>query len=103
MEFGGWLLSKFLEPPARLRSKTIPAFIPQAAAPKSATLAAFAARQDALLKWIERSASRPLNQGMITSPFNEHLKYSAYTALCIVTAHQRRHTWQAERATRGIP
>jgi hypothetical protein len=103
MEFGGWLLAKFLEPPARFRSKTIPAFIPEATAPKSATLAAFAMSQDGLLKWIERSAARPLNQAMITSPFNARLKYSAYTALCVTTAHQRRHTWQAERATRGIP
>jgi hypothetical protein len=103
MEFGGWLLAKFLEPPARMRSKTIPAFIPEAAAPKSATLAAFAMSQDELLKWVERSAAQPLNHAMITSPFNARLKYNAYTALCVTTAHQRRHTWQAERATRGMP
>lgn len=103
MEFGGWLLAEFLEPPARLRSKTIPAFVPEAAAPKSATLAAFAMSQDELLKWIERNGNRALNKAMITSPFNAHLKYSAYTALCITTAHQRRHIWQAERSTRGIP
>lgn len=103
MGLGGWLLAKFLEPPARLRSKTIPAFMPAAEAPKSATLAAFAMRQAELLNWIERSAGRPLNQAMLTSPFNERLKYNAYTALCVTAAHQRRHIWQAERATRGIP
>lgn len=103
MGFGGWLLAKFLEPPARMRSKTIPAFIPEATAPKAATLAAFAMSQDGLLTWIDRSAHVPLNHAMITSPFSERLKYNAYAALCVTTAHQRRHTWQAERATRGIP
>lgn len=102
MGFGGWLLAKFLEPPARLRSKTIPAFIPEAAAPKAATLAAFAMSQDELLQWIDGAAHIALNRAMITSPFNERLKYNAYTALCVTTAHQRRHTWQAERATKGI-
>jgi hypothetical protein len=33
----------------------------------------------------------------VTSPFNASLRYSAYSALHILAAHERRHLWQAER------
>ena len=32
----------------------------------------------------------------VTSPFNTSLRYSAYSALHILAAHERRHLWQAE-------
>lgn len=102
-EFGAWLLEHFLEPPARMRSKTIGAFVPGAADPKADTIAALARSQDALLSWIDTAQHTALDHAMITSPFNERLRYNAYAALCVMAAHQRRHLWQAERATRGIP
>ena len=52
---------------------------------------------------ITRAEAVPLNRVMLTSPFNERLKYNAYAALRVLAAHQRRHIWQAERALRGIP
>lgn len=103
MGFGAWLLAKFLEPPGRFRSRTIPAFIPDAAAPKASTVASFAMSQDALLRWIDSHSTRPLNAMLITSPFNARMKYNAYAALRVIAAHQRRHFWQAERAARGVP
>jgi hypothetical protein len=100
---GGWLLEWSQEPPARSRFKTIPAFIPEAAAPKDVTVAAFAASQDALLKWVGQGERVPFNLMTITSPFNQRLKYNAYSALRVLASHQRRHLWQAERAVRGEP
>jgi hypothetical protein len=102
-EFGAWALEWILEPPARGRSKTLAQFVPGSADPKAATVHAFNESQDALLAWITKAERVPLNQAMITSPFNARLKYNAYAALRVLAAHQRRHIWQAERALRGLP
>jgi hypothetical protein len=101
--FLAWLLAKSLEPPAKGRVRTTPEFVPGGAAPKAESIAEFVRSQQALLAWIDANADAPLNAAMITSPFNARLRYNAYGALRITTAHQRRHIWQAERATRGIP
>ncbi|HKS06732.1 MAG TPA: DinB family protein [Gemmatimonadaceae bacterium] len=105
MGFGAWLLWWILKPPARgySRSRTLPAFVPGSAAPKAATLAAFDRSQEALLAWIASVERAPLNHMMLTSPFNEKMKYNAYGALRVIAVHQQRHIWQAERAARGIP
>src|SRR6185436_8738723 len=84
--FGGGLLAWILEPPGRVKSKTIPAFIPEAAAPKADTVAAFTKSQAALLAWIDGAEHVALDKTSITSPFNEKLKYNAYSALCVMTA-----------------
>jgi hypothetical protein len=99
----GWLLAKSLEPPARGRVRTAPAFVPGGIATRAESLAAFTSSQDALLAWLDASADVPLNHVIIASPFNARLRYNAYAAYRVLAAHQRRHIWQAERATRGVP
>ena len=105
MGFAAWLLWWILLPPARgySRSRTLPAFVPGPAAPKAGTIAAFSRSQDALLAWTASVERVPLDRVIVTSPFNEKMKYNAYGALRVIAVHQRRHIWQAERATRGIP
>jgi hypothetical protein len=99
---GGGLLEWILEPPYRTRSKTLAEFVPHSRAPKFETMSAFQKSQKALYAWIDSVASMPLDQMVVTSPFNKRLKYNAYSALRIIAAHQRRHLWQAERAAKGI-
>ncbi len=99
---GGRLLEWILEPPYRARSKTIAAFVPNSNAPKSETMASFIRSQKALYAWMKSVEAMPLDQMVITSPFNEHLKYNAYAALRVIAAHQRRHLWQAERTVKGV-
>jgi hypothetical protein len=105
MGIGGRLLWWLLKPPARAgsRTRTLPAFIPEAAAPKADTMASFVASQDALLAWIESARELPMDAMVLTSPFNEKMRYNAYAALRVIAVHQARHLWQAERAARGIP
>lgn len=43
-----------------------------------------------------------LDQIQIHSPFAEKMKYNLYSALVIITAHNRRHLWQADRALQGV-
>lgn len=105
MGFAAWLLWWILKPPARgySRSRTMPAFVPGSTGSKAATVAAFDRSQEALLAWIASVERAPLNHMILTSPFNERMKYNAYGALRVIAVHQRRHIWQAERAAQGIP
>lgn len=96
--FLAWLLAKSLEPPARMRFKTTPAFVPGIEEPLSEIRAAFAKSQDALRARLKTADGRDLNRAMIQSPFNEKLSYNVYSGFQILAAHQRRHLWQAERA-----
>jgi hypothetical protein len=96
-------LEWILEPPSRARSKTLPAFVPTANAPRADAIAAFGESQRTLLAWIDDNATAALDRMIIPSPFNRSFRYNAYAALRILAAHQRRHLWQAARAARGIP
>lgn len=96
-DLAGWLLTWMMEPPVRLRMPTAPAFVPQAPASRGATVAAFDATQAALLDRIRDMDGLNIMTIRIRSPFNASLRYSAWSALCILAAHERRHIWQAER------
>jgi len=96
----GWLLSTLLEPPARIRMKTITAFVPASAGTRAAVGADFARAQTDLVRRLETASGRDLNHLKITSPFNARLSYNLYSAFRILAAHERRHVWQAERAAR---
>ena len=37
----------------------------------------------------------------LVSPFAEKMKYNAYSAFVLITAHNRRHLWQAAQALRS--
>jgi hypothetical protein len=99
----GWLLAKSLEPPARGRTRTLAAFVPGGIASRADSVAAFTRSQDALLAWLDAAAHVPLNRMIVASPFNRRVRYNAWAAFRVLASHQRRHIWQAERATRGVP
>jgi hypothetical protein len=93
----GWLLTKMMEPPVRFRMRTAPAFIPGGSEPRARGLAAFDASQSALLHQVEALDGMDLTTLRVISPFNASLRYSVWSALHILAAHQRRHLWQAEQ------
>jgi hypothetical protein len=94
------LLRFHLEPPARLRSRTVPRFQPPAADPDAA-LAEFERLQAALFDVLDRGHGKDLGAVSVPSPFAKGVGYSAYGSLRVLAAHQRRHLWQAGRAARG--
>jgi hypothetical protein len=96
----GSLLAWSLEPPVRLRFRTLPAFVPGSTVSKAAVLADFARLQRELVDRIQRASGLDLNALRITSVFNARVSYNPYAAFCILAAHERRHLWQAERALR---
>lgn len=96
-DLAGWFLTRMMEPPVRFRLPTAAPFEPPGPASRSATVAAFDATQAALLNQIRDMDGLNITTIRIRSPFNQALRYSAWSALCILAAHERRHIWQAER------
>jgi len=94
----GRLLAWIVEPPVRrMRVKTVTAFVPVAAS-KEKVLARFGELQSELEAEMTVAEGLDLNRLKITSPFNSRVRYNLFSCFAILTAHQRRHLWQAERA-----
>jgi hypothetical protein len=96
-DLAGRLLSWMMEPPVRFRLPTRPEFTPQGMVTRAHTVAAFDAAQAAIQQQVRAMDGLDVTTIRVTSPFNASLRYSAYSALHILAAHERRHLWQAER------
>ena len=96
-DLAGRLLSWMMEPPVRFRVPTRPEFTPRDTVSRQRTMAAFDAAQAAIQQQIRAMDGHDITTIRVTSPFNTSLRYSAYSALHILAAHERRHLWQAER------
>ncbi len=94
----GWLLTRLMEPPIWFGSRTNPAFIPESAEPMEQVVQDFHASQRELIESIGAMDGLDITSIRITSPFRSSVRYSVYSALRILAAHQRRHLWQAEHA-----
>ncbi|MBI3790847.1 MAG: DinB family protein [Gemmatimonadetes bacterium] len=92
----GTLLSWMLEPPVRIRTKTVAAFVPDGQLPRAQGMAAFEAMQHDLGERARTLNGLDLNTPRIVSPFDARMSYNAWAALCILTAHQRHHLWLVE-------
>ena len=102
MDILGRILRWFLEPPVRTRVKTTPAFVPKSARAKSESLAEFNGLQRELVTLLHASQDVPLQKMKIVSPFDRRVRYNVLSAFFIITAHQRRHLWQAEQAVAAL-
>ena len=102
----GWLFSMMVGPIRGLgilhmpRVKTAPAFVPKPGRAKTEILSDFVRLQGELAALIRSGDGLPLDGVKIVSPFGGRVKYSAYSALVIVSGHQHRHLDQAEAAVR---
>jgi hypothetical protein len=94
----GWLLSWYLEPPYRRGVKTPAQFEPASTGSKEEILAEFLRLQDELVDRLRIAAGLDLNRVRIVSPFNARARYNLYSAFRVITAHERRHLYQAETA-----
>jgi len=101
-DFVGYMLSRFLEPPVRLKSATAPPFRPGQIEALPEVLERFDYLQGELLVRLERGAGLALDRQRVVSPFNPRVRYNLYSAFCVITAHQRRHLWQAERVRAAV-
>ena len=93
----GWMLWRTAGPPVRHRVRTTAPFVPDGAAPRATTLAAFDRLQAEQLRCTREADGLPLGLVRITSPFDHRVRYNLYSCLTILPRHQHRHLWQAER------
>lgn len=102
-DLAGRLLSWMMEPPVRFRLPTRVEFTPDGPLSRARTVAEFDAAQAAIQQQIRAMEGLDITRIRVTSPFNASLRYSAYSALHILAAHERRHLWQAERVRDRLP
>ncbi len=95
-DLAGRFLTWMMEPPVRFKVPTRAEFTPLGTVSRARTMAAFDASQAAIQQQIRAMDGLDITRIRVTSPFNTSLRYSAYSALHILAAHERRHLWQAE-------
>jgi hypothetical protein len=93
----GWILWRTQGPPVRRRMKTIPRFLPGSKRPHTELMAEFERLQDDQISCVRAADGLRLGQVWIRSPFDPRIRYNTYSCLTILSRHQHRHLWQAER------
>ena len=93
----GWLLWKVMPPPARLKAKTPPGFVPTARATREEIVARFEQFQREQLDLLSAADGLDLQALRVQSPFSKRASYNLYSAFSILPRHQHRHIWQAEQ------
>lgn len=121
---GRWIV-RTLEPPPGLRIPAPEAFLPRRAAPDglpatergsdgprstdgapgggtvgdASPLRRFLRLQDRFARRIERGDGLDLEAVRVASPVLPLVSLNLYAVFCLLTAHQRRHLWQARKVT----
>jgi hypothetical protein len=95
------LFIRNLEPPYRLRFKVLTPLIPRRQDYDSAW-AAFEKSQVQLANTIRSAAGLAIDQVRVESPVYARFRYNVYGALCMLSAHERRHLWQMEQILKAL-
>jgi len=93
----GRLMVRSMEPPARMKFKATRRFRPPGDIPMSQVLAQFMAFQDRLLDLIRDANGVDLGRPRIQSPTSKLFKLTLGQGFGLMTAHERRHLWQARQ------
>jgi DinB superfamily len=96
-DFVGRVMCWIVEPPAKVRVKTSPGFVPSENHSKEAVLSEFDRLQSEMIGLYSEADDLNLAAIRVVSPFNSLIKYNLYSAFSIVPAHQRRHLWQVKQ------
>jgi DinB superfamily len=101
-DLAGRFLCWIVEPPARMRTKTMPRFVPTEQESKAVVLSDFDRLQEQIIGLLPDANELDLSSIRVVSPFNEKMKYNLYSAFCVIAAHQRRHFWQIEQLSKEV-
>lgn len=101
-DFWGRLLSWILEPPARIRSKTVSHLEPAECGDIATVLAGFVERQERIIAALRRCRGRAIDNVKMASPVDSRIRYSIWSSFLVNAAHERRHLWQAEQAIQKL-
>jgi hypothetical protein len=96
----GWIERKFiytLEPPPRLRLPAPKKIVPALAEEPAAVWRDFAAVQAEVAALLKESAGLDLNRARFVNPFLPLVRMRVGSGFMVLTAHERRHLWQAQK------
>ena len=95
---GGWFV-RWLEPPVnpRFRTKAPKSIRPRQSPALRDAIAAFLGSQDEVRIFMRTYADTDLAGVRFPNPFIRGARFSLATGLHVITAHERRHLWQAWR------
>lgn len=91
----GRLLPRLNEPPSRLRVKAPKKFHPPPNRTRHEIMAAFRAYQVQYIDRLRQANGLDLARARVASPVSPWLRMSLGGAFALMTAHERRHLWQA--------
>jgi hypothetical protein len=94
--FGRYVIRSF-EPPPRRKLRAPKKIVPASRIGRREVLEAFLRSQEDMRAVIREAAYLDLNRIRFRNPFIGFLRFTVGTGLLIITAHNRRHLWQAER------
>ncbi len=102
--FGRWFIAS-MEPPVKLRQRAPRQAIPGPRRSRDETIRAFLERQDWIRGLVRSAADVDVSRATFKNPFLPLVRVRVGTGLRVITAHDRRHVWQAENVTRapGFP
>ena len=94
----GFFSRKFValtEPPVKLRVPAPKQYRPQPDLSKEKVVPEFLSIHDSILELIRDSNGLDLARVKVTVPFSKRIKFSLGQRFALLTAHDRRHLWQA--------
>ena len=93
----GRLMVWAVEPPPRFKQKTPLAFRPEPNRTRHSIMAAFRAYQVQFIDRLRQANGLDLARTYVSSPVARWLRIPLGSAFALMTAHERRHLWQARR------
>ena len=93
---GGWIV-RFSDPPPKGRVKAPKVFLPKAEQPLDSVVPRFMELQNQVAERLRQANGVDLWRTKIRSPAIALLRLSLGETFALVTAHERRHLWQAEQ------
>jgi hypothetical protein len=96
--FFGERFIRSMEPPVKMRSRAPQSVRPRASGNRQEILAAYLASHDRLRDLVRRCEGVDVNRATFPNPFFALLKVRVGTGLRVITAHDRRHLWQARES-----
>ena len=94
-----------LEPPVKRKVGTPKVGVPRSSSSRDEIMRAYRASHDTLREIVRKSEGIDVNRATFQNPFLPLVRMRVGTGLRVLTAHERRHLWQAEqvRAAQAFP
>jgi hypothetical protein len=99
--FGRWFV-RYLEPPARFKSKAIQQGTPAERVPRAGLVERYKQSHEIYRHLVRASAAVDVNRVVRPNAIIKQVKMRLATVLLIIPAHDRRHLWQAANVKRAL-